>query len=263
MHPQPLAIERQRQRDPGSELVIEQELGSQGNYQEYVASYQSDGLTIYGLLTVPTGDTPAGGWPIIIFNHGYIRPEDYQTTQRYEAYQAYFARNGYITFKSDYRGHGQSEGDPEGGYYSPAYTTDVLNAKASVQRLPEANPDEVGRGHSMGGYITLRSMVIADDIDAGVIWGGVVGSYEEIYQAWQRRRSHGHLRQKKHEPASKPAPVHKPWWLSMVNQIWMPSSGGRSTPPPIWATSADRFNSIMVKPMPVWTGRSLKLWLTV
>lgn len=187
----PLAIEAQRQQTyPGSELEMIEELARGTGYRQYRAAYLSEGLTIYGLLTIPEGQPPAGGWPIIIFNHGYIPPEEYRTTERYVAYQAYFARNGYITFKSDYRGHGESEGDPVGGYYSPAYTTDVLNAKSSVQKLPEANPHKVGFwGHSMGGHLTLRSMVIADDIDAGVIWGGVVGSYQEMTEAWQRRRS--------------------------------------------------------------------------
>jgi len=187
----PLSIPNQRQQTyQGSDLIYEQDLGVTGNYHRYVASYQSEGLKIYGLLTIPTGEQPPNGWPIIIFNHGYIPPEQYRTTLRYEAYQGYFARNGYITFKSDYRGHGDSEGDPEGGFYSPAYTADVLNAKASVQRLPEANANQVGFwGHSMGGFITQRSMVIADDIDAGVIWGGVVGSYQDIYESRRRRRA--------------------------------------------------------------------------
>ena len=37
-------------------------------------------------------------------------------------------------------------------------------------------------GHSMGGYITLRSMVITNTIKAGVIWAGVVGPYPNLFQ---------------------------------------------------------------------------------
>src|SRR5437763_1318158 len=37
-------------------------------------------------------------------------------------------------------------------------------------------------GHSMGGNITLRALVVdPSDIKAAVIWGGVVGSYEQIF----------------------------------------------------------------------------------
>src|SRR5436305_15226189 len=52
----PLAIDAMRQRDyPGSDLTIEQTLPPGGNYQRYIASYRSDGLQLFGLLTVPNG----------------------------------------------------------------------------------------------------------------------------------------------------------------------------------------------------------------
>lgn len=97
-----------------------------------LASYISDGLKIYGLLTIPIGEKPKVGWPVIIFNHGYIPPNQYRTTERYISYVDGFARNGYIVFKSDYRGNGSSEGQPEGSYYSPAYSIDVLNAPVQL-----------------------------------------------------------------------------------------------------------------------------------
>ncbi|MEZ4519878.1 MAG: alpha/beta fold hydrolase [Chloroflexota bacterium] len=119
---------------------------------------------------------------MIIFNHGYIDPEIYRTTERYVEYVNYFARSGYIVFRSDYRGHGDSEGQAGAVYSSPNYTIDVLNGLASIKTLPEADPNRIGMwGHSMGGYITLRSMVVSDEIKAGVIWGGVVGDYPDLF----------------------------------------------------------------------------------
>ncbi len=188
----PLAIAAMRQKSYlGSELTIEQTLVNGSNYRQYIASYISDGLKIYGLLTVPIGDKPANGWPVIIFNHGYIPPDQYRTTERYVAYVDAFARNGYIVFKSDYRGNGNSQGQPEGAYYSPAYAADVLNALATLKNYPDANPQKIGMwGHSMGGNITLRDIVITTkDIKAAVIWGGVVGSYYDLANNWQRRVS--------------------------------------------------------------------------
>lgn len=44
-------------------------------------------------------------------------------------------------------------------------------------------------GHSMGGFLTLRSMVISPDIKAGVIWAGVVGSYPDLFSSWRRSSS--------------------------------------------------------------------------
>lgn len=185
----PLSIEAMRQRPyPGSDIRVEQTLESGSNYSRYIASYQSDGLKIYALLTIPKGDKPERGWPVIVFNHGYIPPEQYRTTERYVAYVDALARSGYIVLRPDYRGHGDSEGVPEGAYYSPAYTVDVLNAVTSIKRYPDSNPERVGMwGHSLGGNITLRSIVVRPrDIKAAVIWGGVVGSYDDLINRWHR-----------------------------------------------------------------------------
>ena len=184
----PLAIESMRKQSyPGSDLVIEQTLPPGANYSRSVASYKSDGLKINGLLTVPTGPKPPTGWPVVIFNHGYIPPDQYRTTERYVAYQDAFARNGYITYKSDYRGHGSSEGRAAGGYGNVDYTADVLNALASVKRLKDADPNRIGMwGHSMGGSVTLRAMVTVPDVKAGVIWAGVVASYPDLFDRWRR-----------------------------------------------------------------------------
>ena len=182
----PLSIETLRTRTyPGSDFVIEETLAPGVNYNRYVVSYQSDGLKINAMLTVPQGEKPAEGFPVVIFNHGYIAPDLYRTTERYVAYVDAFARNGYIVVKSDYRGHGSSEGRAESAYGNPGYVIDVLNALASAQRYPEANPDQIAMwGHSMGGYITLRAMVANPDIKAGVIWAGVVASYTDLFANW-------------------------------------------------------------------------------
>src|SRR3990172_11599809 len=109
--PYPLSIEYMRSQEyPGSDIVIEQTLQPGSNYNRYIASYKSDGLKIYALLTVPQREKPKTGWPVIIFNHGYIPPEQYRTTEKYLVYTDAFSRNGYILFKPDYRGHGNSEG---------------------------------------------------------------------------------------------------------------------------------------------------------
>ncbi|MEJ2448011.1 MAG: hypothetical protein P8Y37_08745 [Anaerolineales bacterium] len=70
----------------GSPISIEEKLPPGSNYQRYLASYQSEGNTIYGLLTVPFGDPPPGGFKAIVFNHGYIPPTSYRTLERYVAY---------------------------------------------------------------------------------------------------------------------------------------------------------------------------------
>jgi uncharacterized protein len=182
----PLAIDAMRQREyPGSDLVIEQTLTPGSNYRRYIASYQSDGLKIFGLLTVPSGPKPATGWPVIIFNHGYIPPTIYRTTERYVAYVDAFARHGYIVFKPDYRGFGSSQGQAVSAYYAPDDTVDVLNAVTTLQRFPEADLNRIGMwGHSMGGNITLRALVIDPRIKVAVIWAGVNATYKDLLENW-------------------------------------------------------------------------------
>ena len=227
----PLTIEALRKGEyPGSDIVIEQTLEPGSNYHPYIVSYKSDGLKIYALLTVPIGQKPEKGWPVVVFNHGYIPPTEYRTTERYIAYTDAFSRNGYILFRPDYRGHGNSEGSAAGGYGSNAYTIDILNAVSSIKKLKDpsagstsslqassgqvpstvnsqmsiVNADAIGMwGHSMGGHVTLRNMVANKDVKAGVIWAGVVASYPDLIYNWRR--------------------------TSMTPSVTPPLSGGRSS----------------------------------
>jgi dipeptidyl aminopeptidase/acylaminoacyl peptidase len=194
--PEPINVEEltidwlRAQAIPGSEITVEEGLAPGANYNRYLVSYLSDGLRIYAYMTIPQGTRPATGWPAIVFNHGYIPPTIYRSTERYIAYTDGFARNGYVVFRPDYRGHGFSDGEARGAYSTPDYVIDVLNALESVKNHPEVDPERIGMwGHSMGGYITMRAMVVRDDIKAGVIWAGVVGSYTDLLENWRRNPS--------------------------------------------------------------------------
>jgi uncharacterized protein len=172
---------------PSSAITIEETLDPGANYYRYIAWYESEGLKIYGLLTIPFGEMPPTGWPAIVFNHGYINPEVYRSTERYIAYVDSLARSGYIVYRIDYRGHDRSEGDASGAYGNPGYLVDVLNAVSALQAFPQADPQRIGMwGHSMGGFLTLRAMVISPSIRAGVIWAGVVSSYPDMICCWHR-----------------------------------------------------------------------------
>jgi dipeptidyl aminopeptidase/acylaminoacyl peptidase len=188
-----------------------------------------------------------------MFNHGYIPPVQYATTERYVAYQDGFARSGYITFKSDYRGHGQSEGQAAGGYGSNGYTIDVLNALATLELYTRGvtppvknlfvDRNRIGMwGHSMGGFITLRAMVVRPEIKAGVIWGGVVASYPDLIGEWRKLLPNRTL-------PSRP-PNARSWRQLLVREYGEPNDTN-----PFWKTlSANNYLSDISGPVQLHSG---------
>ncbi len=178
----PISINKLRKMPIESDSYqIEQKLGNGINYERYIVSYKSEGEKVYALLTVPFETKPEGGYPAIIFNHGYIPPKSYSTTGNYASYVDFLARNGFVVFKIDMRGHGNSEGLATGSYFSSTYTIDLISALKSLQKSAIVNPKRIGVwGHSMSGNLVLRSMLVNEDIKAGVIWAGAVYSYEDF-----------------------------------------------------------------------------------
>jgi dipeptidyl aminopeptidase/acylaminoacyl peptidase len=174
---------------PG-EITNVETITGESRYLKSIVSYVSDGYKINALLGMPKGVAPEGGWPVIVFNHGYIDPKIYRTNEKYVAYFDRLVLAGYVVIKSDYRGHGSSEGAAEGGYGSDGYVRDVRQLVANMKKYPGVDPDRIGMwGHSMGGHITLRTMVSSPDIKAGVIWAGVVASYPDLLNNWRRTSS--------------------------------------------------------------------------
>ena len=226
---------------PGSEITFLETLPSGVNHNRYIVSYESEGHTIQAYLTIPWGEPPATGWPIIIFNHGYIPPEQYRTARNYVNYVAPFAVADYIVIASDYRGHGSSEGEALIVYRDPGYTSDVLNAIAAVKTLPEADPNRIGMwGHSMGGWITLNSMVISNEIKAGVIWGGVVVSYPDLFTLWVRDRDRDLTPDPTREGRGR-------WRIDMQEQFGTPEEN-----PAFWAAlSANSYLSDLSGPLQI------------
>ncbi len=178
---QEMTIPYLRSQEYQSEITQEYMIANGSGYTSYRVSYFSEGFKIYGLLTVPTGDAPTGGWPAVIFLHGYIPPTIYKTTQQYAAYTDQLSKNGFVVFKPDFRGHDKSEGEARGAYYSSDYVIDALHAYDALSKYPDVNPNGIGLwGHSMSGNISMRVFAVRPTIPAVVIWAGAVYTYADM-----------------------------------------------------------------------------------
>jgi dipeptidyl aminopeptidase/acylaminoacyl peptidase len=180
---QEMTIPALREHEYKSKLGKLEMISQNSNFTAYLTSYDSDGLKINAYLTMPKGEQPPEGWPAVVFVHGYIPPEEYSTTSDYISYVNFLANRGLVVFKIDLRGHGKSEGEPLGAYYSEGYVVDTLNAYEALQNAEFVNNKRVGLwGHSMGGNIVFRSMVVNRNVPKTIIWSGAVYTYEDFQE---------------------------------------------------------------------------------
>lgn len=176
LHPYSIDSFRNRQFSPQT-LVSERQVTPNSE----VVSYSSDGFKLYALKITPSGTPPTGGWPVIIVNHGYIPPDQYSVTGSYINTSNYFASQGFLVLKPDYRGHDDSEGETVGRLLSRSeYTLDVLNLLSTIDSIKDANPKKIFMyGHSMGGEITLQILQSSNAITAATLWAPAVHSLPE------------------------------------------------------------------------------------
>jgi len=181
-HPlEPYTIEGLRARDyPGGTVEVQEEVAVTSAYTRYLIAYPSDGLTITGVMQVPHGEGP---FPVIILNHGYIPPERYVSGSDTWRPADYLAQHGYLTLAPDFRGWGGSDSGDD--FFHGGLVIDALNLVSSLPSLPQANSKQVGMwGHSMGGGVTARAMVIDPRIKAAVLYAPVSANYAEVIERW-------------------------------------------------------------------------------
>lgn len=186
----PWTVEYLRQRDFGGDELLAHEIWADNFYfTRYLISYPSDGLTIYGFLNQPK--TP-GPHPVVIALHGYIDPAIYHILDYTTRYADDLALQGYVVIHPNLRTYPPSD-DGE-NLFRVGMAIDVLNLIAIIKEyggrpglLESTNPEAIGLwGHSMGGGIATRVMVVSQDVDAVVLYASMSGderkNFEAIYQ---------------------------------------------------------------------------------
>ncbi len=187
----------------GKDFRIEKELeGETAAYRKFLVSYLSGNLKVTGVMNVPKGRSPAGGWPVIILNHGLIPPEIYFSGRGSRREQDFFAKNGYVTIHPDYRYHATSpeeafprelDSSPRGTAphdFYVGYTRDVINLLAAIKDLRSGLLDvsRIGMwGHSMGGGIASRVAVLRPEVRAYVLFAPLSARVEDNFYELPRQ----------------------------------------------------------------------------
>ena len=164
-------------------------LGIVKGVRESIISFgvPKDGLTEYGLMTLPPKTTSSSKWPVVILLHGYTNPLRYSTTNAYLPDMEFYSQHGFAVIKPDFRGQGFSlaQGTPDGAYYSMSYNTDVLSLIAAVKKTSYLDKGNINLwGQSMGGYIALRAAVLSPDIKNVILLSAPVGNIADMFSSY-------------------------------------------------------------------------------
>jgi uncharacterized protein len=174
-------IEGLRQHDfQSGEIRIRSTLDEDDKYISYLIDYPSDGLTITGVMQIPTGEGP---FPVIVMNHGFFSRSVYSSGDGTDRASAYLAEHGYITIASDYRSWGDSD-IGESFFYS-GLVIDVINLLNAIPSIEQADTDRIGMwGHSMGGGVTMKVLTIDPRVKAAVLYSTVSADMTDVINRW-------------------------------------------------------------------------------
>ncbi len=175
----PYTIAGLRARSYGQgQIEIVREIERAAGFTRYLVAYPSDGLRITGMLNVPAGSGP---FPVVILNHGYYPLDVYQTGNGSKLAADYLASRGFLTISPDFRSHAGSDDAPN--LFRAGHVIDTLNLIPLAQKLPQARPGKLGMwGHSNGGAITAKAIVVSDQVAAAVIYSPASSNIAEDYQ---------------------------------------------------------------------------------
>ena len=132
-------------------------------------TFPSDGLKLSGAVHLPDDDRPGERRPAIIMMHGFGANK----TGGPEWICQKFAEWGYVALRFDYRGCGDSEGEP--GRVIPAEeVADAINAVTYMAARADVDPGAIALcGSSLGGGVAVQAAAIDARVAAVIVENGV------------------------------------------------------------------------------------------
>ncbi len=182
-----LCVATQAAAEAAPPFEVIRENPSVNGERRQVLLFESDGLVQYALLLWPVGEAPAGGWPLLLFIHGYHpNPPDYgrnasgeddRPGDYYRVVAQAFVDRGMAVLVPDLRGHNVSEGhaftrrDDAPAYYA----RDAVAAFRALDGVGGVDPSRrYLLGHSMGGLVTLAALMqLGNEVAAASIWSSM------------------------------------------------------------------------------------------
>lgn len=138
-----ISIDYLTHREYRSSMTVSRLLGVFDGYRSFAVRYDSDGLALNAVMNVPAAPPPEGGYPVLVMSHGNAGnnwaglSKYYSTDQTSGEYLALlertpiarYAREGFVVFHPDYRGHGDSEtnGQRDGHWQLDRHGNKVVN----------------------------------------------------------------------------------------------------------------------------------------
>jgi hypothetical protein len=154
--------------EPGDVLRVQQVSGLDGGGRLLRVLYRSTSLAgkpiaVSGVIAVPGGTPPPGGWPVISLAHGTVGLADDCTPSHAPGRDAAnFTKRGFLVAATDYEGLGTAGRHPYLVGESEARSTiDIVRAARNLGPTANAGTRYVVIGYSQGGHAALFTNQIA------------------------------------------------------------------------------------------------------
>lgn len=171
-------------------------------------TFFADGLKLSGTLRLPAGLPSGVRPPVVVCLQGFSLTR----TVWLPAFAERFVEAGYATFHLDYRGFGDSEGEPRCRLQPLRQADDVRAALSALETLPEVDASRVALfGISLGGSVALQ----VAGTDARVKAVISVAAPADLHRVWSAFPEFPRFQEKVHAARRRYASTGEATWVAV------------------------------------------------